>query len=106
MFEEMRNKNSTAVFSIPPSVHLLDFGGPAQVFYEALEEGAALELKFVSLHQGSGAASSCGVEFTNLTDHNTISLNHGDIVFVPGLAFNVLQDNVFLDSTRGFLEWL
>ena len=23
-----------------------------------------------------------------------------------GLAFNVLQDNVFLDSTRGFLEWL
>ena len=103
----MHHKNSIAVFAIPPSVHLLDFGGPAQVFYEALDEGAALELKFVSLHQGnSGAASSCGVEFANLTDYNTVSLKQGDIIFVPGLAFNLLQDNAFLDSTRGFLEWM
>jgi len=103
----MRHKNSTAVFAIPPSVHVLDFGGPAQVFYEALEAGVALELKFVSLHKGySGTASSCGVEFANLGDYNTVSVKQADIIFVPGLAFELLHDRVFLDSTRGFLEWL
>src|SRR5687768_14783122 len=103
----MHHKNSTAVFAIPPLAHLLDFGGPAQVFYEALEEGAALELKYISLHPGRPTStSSCGVDIANLNDYNTVSLKKGDIIFVPGLEFNLLSDKIFLKSIAGFLEWM
>jgi transcriptional regulator GlxA family with amidase domain len=103
----MHNKSSTAVFAIPPNVHLLDFGGPAQVFYEAREEGAALELKYVSLHGGHPIlTSSCGIELTNLTDYKTISLEKGDIVFVPGMEFKLLEDRTFVTSVGGFLDWM
>lgn len=102
----MHPKNSIAVFAVPPYVHVLDFGGPAQVFYEALDEGAPLELKYVSIRRNdSGAASSCGVEFANLTNYNVISLKKGDIIFIPGLEFKLLQDRSFLSSSAGFLEW-
>ena len=103
----MNQQISTAVFAVPPFVHLLDFGGPAQVFYEALDYGAALELKYVSLHKGERMSiSSCGAEFTNLVDYNNISLKEGDIIFVPGLDFKLICDDSFLESIGGFLEWM
>ena len=67
------NENVIAVFVVPPYVHLLDFGGPAQVFYEAMEEGAQLELKYISTNNDQHALpSSCGVQFTNLTSLNSL----------------------------------
>lgn len=103
----MHQKTSTAVFAIPPLVHLLDFGGPAQVFYEALDEGAALDLKYISLHpESSDATSSCGIELAKLSDFNNISLGAGDILFVPGLEFHQLRDKSFLKSLENFLEWM
>lgn len=100
-------QNSVAAFVIPPNVHLLDFGGPAQVFYEAIEEGAPLKLEFISLHECQpNASSSCGAQFTNITDYKKIALKSGDIIFIPGLEFNLLVNPQFLSSTKGFLKWL
>lgn len=100
-------KKSVAVFVIPPQVHVLDFGGPAQVFYEAVEYGASLELEFISMNaQQVVTASSCGIEFTNLIDFRNISLSTDDIVFIPGLEFKVLTDANFLLSVNEFLEWI
>ncbi len=100
-------KKTLAVFLVPPKVHLLDFGGPAQVFYEAIEEGAPLELKFISINEAqSETPSSCGIKFSDLTYYKKISLHKGDIVFIPGLEFELLGNTQFLLSARGFLKWL
>ena len=101
------SENPKAVFAVPPYVHLLDFGGPAQVFYEAKEEGASLELKYISTHSNHNTfPSSCGVEFTNLSDFTSISLRSGDVVFIPGLEFQYLQDKKFIEEARPFLDWV
>ena len=101
------NENVIAVFVVPPHVHLLDFGGPAQVFYEAMEEGAQLELKYISTHNDQHALpSSCGVQFTNLTSFESISLKKGDFIFIPGLEFKYLQDKKFIADALPFLDWL
>ncbi len=100
-------KQSTAVFALPPRVHLLDFGGPAQVYYEAQDEGAPLILKYVSIHNHEReVASTCGVDLTNLIDFQTLSLNGGDVIFVPGLEFKLLEDRKFLSDIRPFLSWM
>lgn len=102
----MINK-STVVFALPPRVHLLDFGGPAQVYYEALDEGAPLTLKYISVHKNRlQAASSCGVDFTDLTNFESLSLKTGDIIFIPGLEFTLIQDNKFMLSIKAFLAWV
>ena len=99
----MHNEKGTAVFVVPPYVHLLDFGGPAQVFYEAMDEGARLELKFISTHLNANSfPSSCGVQFANLTDFNSIFLKKGDFVFIPGLEFKYLQDKTFITDAIPF----
>jgi transcriptional regulator GlxA family with amidase domain len=100
-------KKALAVFVVPPQVHLLDFGGPAQVFYEAIEEGAPLTLEFISIHsRHAEITSSCGVRFSHLSDFNQISLKKGDIVFIPGLEFALLNDTHFFSLAKDFLEWI
>lgn len=100
-------KTSTAIFALPPRVHLLDFGGPAQVYYEAQDEGAPLTLKYVSINNSEKeVATTCGVNLTNLIDFRTLSLKPGDVIFVPGLEFKLLEDRKFLSDTRPFLEWM
>jgi transcriptional regulator GlxA family with amidase domain len=103
----VQTEKTTAVFAVPPYVHLLDFAGPAQVFYEAKDEGALLELKYIPTHRDHHTfPSSCGVQFTNLTDFSTISLQRGDLVFIPGLEFSYLKDPKFVREAGPFLEWI
>ena len=98
---------STAVFVLPPGVHLLDFGGPAQVFYEAIDEGASFILKFISIQgRTANATSSCGVQFSNLMNFHDMNLTRGDIVFIPGLEFHLLDNEEFLLTVQGFLKWV
>src|SRR5688572_5522492 len=100
-------RKSIAAFAVPPNVHLLDFGGPAHVFYEAIEEGASFELQFVSIMSDlKSTSSSCGIQFSNLVDFNAIILGDGDIIFIPGLDFQVLSDAKFISSSSDFLRWL
>jgi transcriptional regulator GlxA family with amidase domain len=101
------NESITAVFVVPPYVHLPDFGGPAQVFYEARDEGAPIDLKFISTHLNFNTLySSCGVQFTNFTNFNSIALKRGDFVFIPGMEFRYLQDRKFIEEAFSFFEWL
>jgi transcriptional regulator GlxA family with amidase domain len=96
----------TAVFVVPPEVHLLDFSGPAQVFYEAVEYGAAIDLKFISLDGNNDAAASCGVAFGKLTDYTSLTLGADDMIFVPGMEYHLLQNKGFLFSIQPFLRWM
>jgi transcriptional regulator GlxA family with amidase domain len=96
-----------AVFIIPPKVHLLDITGPANIFYEAGCYGAPVQIAFSTIFvDETGSDSSCMLSFNKLTPYNQLALNKGDLVFVPGIEFSLLSDNVFLDSSRPFLYWL
>jgi transcriptional regulator GlxA family with amidase domain len=107
----MQQANKAAVqivFIIPPKVHLLDITGPAHVFYEALSYGAPVTLHFSNLHAAENAIeSSSQLWLSRLTDFNTLRLNKGDIIFVPGLESSLLLDEHFLTvSSKPFQLWM
>lgn len=106
-FDLQHLPGSTAVFVIPPKVHLLDISGPAHVFYEATDYGAPLELKFVSVYPtATDEISSSGLAFAQLENFQRITLKQGDLVFIPGLESRYLQDSDFHEAILAFNEWL
>jgi len=97
----------TAVFVIPPRVHLLDMSGPAHIFYEASDFGAPLRLAFTSTYaRVSEETSSSGLAFARLESFEGLDLQEGDLIFVPGLESHYLTDTAFYDSIQPFLSWL
>ncbi|MEJ0056144.1 MAG: helix-turn-helix domain-containing protein [Bacteroidota bacterium] len=97
----------TAIFVMPPQVHLLDISGPAHVFYEAADYGAPLKLCFVSVYPGvSVETSSSGLAFAKLEDFTSIHLQKDDVVFIPGLDSKFLLDKKFYKGITPFLKWL
>ncbi len=97
----------TAVFVMPPLVHLLDVGGPAHVFYEAKDYGAPLSLRYISVYKDvSVETSSGGLAFAKLEDFKDISLQKDDIIFIPGLESRYLFDRKFYSGIAAFFEWL
>jgi transcriptional regulator GlxA family with amidase domain len=96
-----------AVFAVPPKVQLLDITGPANIFQEAACHGAPVQLTFSSVFANETSSdSSCLLSFDKLTPFDVLMLNHGDLVFVPGIDFALLSDRAFLDASRSFLYWL
>lgn len=94
------------IFAIPPEVHLLDVNGPAHLFYEAKELGADIELYFISLNNSSEIKSSAGLHFNKLLEYDVIELDESDIIFIPGLEYHVIDDDIFLNSIQPFLNWV
>jgi transcriptional regulator GlxA family with amidase domain len=106
-FDLTHHPNRTAVFVMPPLVHLLDISGPAHVFYEAKDYGAPLSLRFISVYEDvSVETSSSGLAFAQLEDFKTISLQKDDIIFIPGLESRYLSDRKFYNDIAPFFEWL
>ena len=91
----------------PPGVHLLDITGPAHVFYEALGYGADVKLSFSSIFKDDNSGqSSCKLSFTELVPFDQLELKGGDVIFVPGLDSSLLLDDVFLNRSHPFQNWL
>ncbi len=100
-------KTLRAVFIIPPKVHLLDITGPAQIFYEAACNGAPVKLFFSTIFTDQTESDSlCTLSFNQLTPYDQLTLNDGDLVFVPGIDFSLMTQDSFLNSSRPFLRWL
>lgn len=93
-------------FVIAPQVHMLDITGPAQIFYEANEYGENLTLHFLSMSDATETSSSAGLYFSRLTPFNQCKPLAGDLIFVPGLDYRLLQDKAFLKEIGDFLGWL
>jgi transcriptional regulator GlxA family with amidase domain len=107
----MQQANKTPVqivCVVPPKVHLLDITGPAHIFYEAISYGAPIKLFFSNIHaQESTIESSSSLFLSQLTDFNTLQLNKGDLVFIPGLESDILLSEHFLSNTsRPFQQWI
>jgi transcriptional regulator GlxA family with amidase domain len=96
-----------AVFIMLPKVHLLDITGPAHIFYEAACYGAPVKLLFSSIFSDqTEAVSSSTLAFQQLIPYSQLSLQPGDLVFVPGLDSSLLTNNEFLFSSMAFQHWL
>lgn len=96
-----------AAFLVPPNVHLLDLTGAAQIFYEAIEYGADLDLHFLSISATQTTVkSSANLFLSQLTPFSQVTLSAGDFIFIPGLEMPILQSLDFKKDTRALLAWL
>jgi len=93
-------------FLIVPKTHPLDIIGPAQLFYECKENGADLNLFFVSSTEETGLESSIGLGFSKLTPYKNLVLEEGDIVVIPGIEFELLLDSDFKVESQDFYAWM
>ena len=94
------------LFIIPPKVQVLDINGPIQVFYEAIEYGANLTLHFGATSRSNEVESTPGLFFSNLSPYDAIALDSNDLVFIPGIDYQLLKDRIFLKSQQPFFDWL
>lgn len=85
---------------------MLDITGPAQIFYEAKEYGADLNLHFLSLGTKTEIESSAGLYFSKLQVFFQSHPQKGDLIFIPGLDYTLLREKNFLEEVKDFLDWL
>lgn len=93
-------------FLIVPKTHPLDIIGPAQLFYECKDNGADLNLFFVSTTENTELESSIGLGFSKLTPYKNVTLEQGDIVVIPGIEFDLLMDVDFKLESQDFYNWM
>jgi transcriptional regulator GlxA family with amidase domain len=89
-----------------PGTHPLDIIGPAQLFYECIDNGADLNLHFVSSTFEQELESSIGLGFSKLTPYDQYELAENDILVVPGIEFSLLIDQEFIEGNADFYTWL
>ncbi|WP_103070939.1 GlxA family transcriptional regulator [Aquimarina sediminis] len=93
-------------FLIPPETHPLDIIGPAQLFYECIENGAALQLFFISSSSNNEISSSLGLHFSKLISYTEVTLGKNDVLVVPGIKFSLLIDVTYKKESIDFYNWL
>lgn len=80
--------------------------GPAHIFYEAREYGAAIELHFVSMDNQGEVESSAGLHFSRLVPFHHFELSENDFLFIPGCESWLFSDPDFLKQCGDFFHWL
>ncbi len=96
-------RKRTIAFLLIPHVHLMDLAGPDQVFLEAIDYGAPLEIAYCSFQNALSSSSS--LPFGKLQDFKKLRLEAGDYLFIPGAAINYLQSKTFKSNTT-LLKWI
>ena len=109
MTEGLRSAPSTreaptrrVLFLLPPGVHLLDLGGPAQVFYTAARQGAPYKLEFCAA--SPDVRSAQGLTLAGLTTLPEVLPD--DLVMVPGFAPETPPPDLDTLWHSGALIWL
>ena len=93
------------IFLILPQMHILDFAGPCQVFYEASQLGALpLQMHFVSFQPD--AMTQQGLWLTQLESPDHISLHSNDLIVVPGIDYDSFQRGDLHDALGPSIQWL
>lgn len=99
-------KSRNIFFLVPPEVQLLDLTGPAHIFYEAREYGAAVNIYYLSLCDTITEVSSAGLSINNLQFYGECQLKESDILFLPGLESHLFLSEDFIQDQKPFFEWL
>ncbi len=93
-------------FFVPSSVHLLDVAGPVQIFYEAQEEGAGIELHFLSPDDTKEQKSSAGLLLGSLKKYDSFALGKKDWLMIPGVDASFFDSHDFKVGLRAFYSWM
>jgi transcriptional regulator GlxA family with amidase domain len=91
------------VFLVLPRVHLLDLSGAVQVFLEAKDLGAPIDLEYCSL--GDEVISSAGLPLGKLKHFRELDFRPGDYLFVPGSEVDFLVSKQ-MTSQRDLIQWV
>lgn len=95
--------NTKIAFLILPKIHLLDFAGPDQVFYEAIDYGADIELEYCCLNDQN--ETSTRFPIGRLKHYNEVKLKKGDYLLIPGSdTHHLLSEEI--RSQKDLFEWL
>ncbi|WP_079472868.1 GlxA family transcriptional regulator [Chitinophaga ginsengisegetis] len=89
-------------FIIPPLVELLDLAGPTQVFWEAIQQGIDVDIKFYAIDQQ--ATSAVGLPLGKIRSYRKAVLHENDFLFIPGFYFEGLKGRPGI--AINFLSWL
>lgn len=93
----------TFAFIIPPTVELLDFAGPVQVFTEARFYGFEADIQFYTFE--TDPVSTAGLSFGKVSHYTEAKLKEDDFIFVPGMDFTYVSSMAF-KAQRDFFDWL
>lgn len=92
-------------FLLFPKTQLMDFAGPAQVFYEAGQLGGGpYQLHYTSVN--SDQPTEQGVQLSGLQPLDSLRLQAGDLLCLPGVdydSFRSGQMDATIDKTR---DWM
>ena len=93
------------VFLLFPKTHLLDLSGPAQAFYEAGQlSGRPFRIEFAGT--GDQIKTEQGAVFSHLAAPESIHLEKGDMICVPGFDFHSFSRGELDESFDRIREWL
>lgn len=91
------------IFLILPQVHLLDLAGPDQVFLEANGYGADFTVEYCSIEKSITTSSELGIAKLKL--FNTVTVNKGDYIFIPGSDVDYLNSKT-IPFEKEICKWL
>ena len=91
------------IFLILPQIHLLDLAGPDQVFHEAIDYNADIELHYCSYEKD--IATSTNIPFGKLKHFTEIKTKPGDYIFIPGANVSFLLSKKMKEQKTLF-EWV
>jgi transcriptional regulator GlxA family with amidase domain len=91
------------VFLILPHLHLLDLAGPDQVFLEATDYGADIDVIYASFT--NNLSTSTLLPLGTIEHFSNINIQSGDFIFVPGADIKYLQSTE-LDPEKALMDWV
>lgn len=94
------------VFLLFPKTHLLDLSGPAQVFYEANQISGQQRFQIIFAGAGETVRTEQGLVFANMIHPESLDLNTGDLICVPGFDFLSFKKGELDQAIRSQKDWL
>ncbi len=94
----------TVYFILLPQVHILDFAGPAHVFYEAGLLNCPYRLEYLSISQTVTTAQD--LELKSLKDFCSADPGPEDIIFIPGISLSETETPDFKTRKVALFSWL
>jgi transcriptional regulator GlxA family with amidase domain len=91
------------IFLVLPHVHLLDLAGPDQVFLEANDYNADLDIVYCGPENDLFTTSKLGI--ARLKNFTKIKISKGDYVIIPGADVKYLLSGA-IPSEKEMLTWL
>jgi len=93
------------IFLLFPKVHLMDFAGPLQVFYEANKLGRlSFDIRFAATTKNVKTQQS--IHFSNLHYFENLRLQQGDFVCIPGIDFKSCTKGEMKEVIGETKNWL